>query len=141
MALTRAVTQAVSTAVQKGIDNRTAVLKLVDTELDSLATARSDLVTVATALRDHSAAEDVGAGVEIDSLTTTEQSCRTVVEDRQALVQDRQVCSLIGSCNLCEYLYGDVERWTYAVLPVAISRQQDIDAITRRERLNGGLPA
>jgi len=128
--LTPAVTQAVSAAVQKGIDNRTAVLELVDTELDSLATARSDLATVAMALRDHSTADDVGSGAEVDSLATVEQCCRTVVEDRQALVQNRQVSPLIDGHDLCAYLYGDVERWTYPVLSVAASLQQDIDALT-----------
>lgn len=126
--VTAAFLDVLGTTVEQSIAERGRLLSHLDAEAASLEEAHDALATVAATLSDRSwscgddATEDPG------------ERCESVVRSRQSLIQERHISPLVDGHDLCTYLYGSADGdWTYPVLSVAATLQQDIEASRRRE--------
>lgn len=129
-ALLPAFKRVVLETVGRAVDRRTTVLDQLETEAESLSTARSEFGAVAAALSDRSSGDDEASSPE-HPLAVAKWRFTVVVEERQALIQHRHILVRIDGHDFCSYLYGD-QAWTYPVLSVAASLQQDLVAVDRQ---------
>lgn len=132
-AVTTPFVDALLASVERSTEERASLLDHLEVEAASLKESRSTLGTVVTALNDRPV-QDAGGTAEGPALESLGERCEAVIGSRQSLIQERHISPFIDGHDLCEYLYGPGDGdWTYPVLTVGATLQQDLEASFRRE--------